>query len=148
MFRGLAHLSLDAKARLAVPAKYREALAVQCQGRLVITADPSHCLLVYPEPEWVPIQEKIMGLSGFNAQMRSLQRLVVGYAEDVAMDGAGRILVPPPLRDFAGLDKRVVLVGQGRKFELWDEENWGKQREVALALQDGEMPAELERFSL
>lgn len=148
MFRGLAHLALDSKARLAVPAKYRDALIVQCEGRLILTADPSHCLLIYPEPQWKPIQEKIMSLSGFNPIVRSLQRLVVGHAEDVAMDGSGRILVPPPLREFARLDKRVVLVGQGSKFELWDAESWSPQCEPALALKDGEMPAELEHFSL
>ncbi|MBC7944091.1 MAG: division/cell wall cluster transcriptional repressor MraZ [Burkholderiales bacterium] len=148
MFRGLAHLSLDSKARLAVPAKHRDALIVQCEGRLIITADPSHCLLVYPEPEWVPIEAKIMSLSGFNEQMRNLQRTIVGRAEEVAMDGAGRILVPPKLREHAILDKRVVLVGLGRKFELWDEESWIKQCERALPLKDGEMPVELEGFSL
>ncbi|MBA2350705.1 MAG: division/cell wall cluster transcriptional repressor MraZ [Burkholderiales bacterium] len=148
MFHGLAHLNLDSKARLAIPAEYRDALIVQCEGRLVLTADPSRCVLVYPEPEWKPVHQKIMALSGLHPVVRSLQRLVGGYAKSVVMDAAGRILVPPGLREFAKLDKRVIMVGQGNKFELWDAESWASQCELALALNTGQMPAELEGFSL
>ncbi|SCY17939.1 MraZ protein [Nitrosospira sp. Nl5] len=147
MFRGGTSISLDNKGRLAVPAKYREGLMSFCAGRLVVTADPSKCLLVYPQPVWEPIEQKLNSLSSFNAQTRSLQRLLVGNATDVEMDGAGRILVPPLLRQFAGLDKDVVLVGQGAKFELWDDEKWNLQIESALAFKDG-IPAELDGFSL
>lgn len=148
MFRGVAKLNLDSKGRLAVPAKYQNALQVQCGGRLVITADPSRCLLIYPQPEWEPIQEKLISLSSFNPQIRSLQRLLVGHADDVEMDGSGRLLVPTALREFAGLDKRVVLVGQGRKFELWDEDKWNQQTDEAIAFQSGALPSELDGFSL
>ncbi|MEW6314102.1 MAG: division/cell wall cluster transcriptional repressor MraZ [Pseudomonadota bacterium] len=148
MFRGVTQLNLDSKGRLAVPSRYREALALRCNNRLVITADPSACLLVYPQCDWEPIQQKLMSLSSFNAKVRSWQRLLVGHAEDVEMDGAGRILVSPPLREFAHLDKRVVMVGQGNKFELWDEDRWNEQREQALTFRDGELPGELEGFSL
>ncbi|MGH8763698.1 MAG: division/cell wall cluster transcriptional repressor MraZ [Nitrosospira sp.] len=147
MFRGGTSISLDNKGRLAVPAKYREGLMSFCAGRLVVTADPSKCLLVYPQPVWEPIEQKLNSLSSFNAQTRSLQRLLVGNATDVEMDGAGRILVPPLLRQFAGLDKDVVLVGQGAKFELWDEEKWNLQIESALVFKDG-IPSELDGFSL
>ena len=133
MFRGGTPISLDNKGRLAVPAKYREGLMSFCAGRLVVTADPSKCLLVYPQPVWEPIEQKLNSLSSFNPQIRSLQRLLVGNASDVEMDGAGRILVPPLLRQFAGLSKDVVLVGQGAKFELWDDEKWNLQIENALA---------------
>ncbi len=95
MFRGGTPISLDNKGRLAVPAKYREDLLSLCGGRLVITADPSRCLLVYPHSVWEPIEQKLNSLSSFNPQTRSLQRLLVGNASDVDMDGAGRILVPP-----------------------------------------------------
>ena len=148
MFRGVAQLNLDVKNRLAIPAKYREALAARCGGRLVMTADPSNCLLLYPLCDWEPIQQKLMGLSSFNSRMRSLQRLLVGYAEDVEMDGAGRILVSPPLREFATLEKRVMLVGQGNKFEVWDETRWSEQRDHALEFRDTETHGELEGFSL
>jgi MraZ protein len=147
MFRGGTSISLDSKGRLAVPAKYREELMSFCIGRLVVTADPSRCLLVYPQPVWEPIEQKLNSFSSFNPQIRSLQRLLVGNACDVEMDSAGRILVPPLLRQFAGLSKDVVLVGQGAKFELWDDEKWNLQIENALAFKDG-IPPELDGFAL
>ena len=147
MFRGGTPISLDNKGRLAVPAKYREGLMSFCAGHLVVTADPSRCLLVYPQPAWEPLEQKLNSLSSFNPQIRSLQRLLVGNASDVEMDGAGRILVPPLLRQFAGLSKDVVLVGQGAKFELWDNEKWNLQMDNALAFKDG-IPPELDGFSL
>ena len=145
MFHGSAQLNLDSKGRLAISAKYRDELMNSCEGHLVVTADPDKCLLVYPKQEWEPIQKKLMGLSSFNPKTRSLQRLLVGYAEDVEMDGAGRILLPAPLREYAALEKRVVLAGQGNRLELWEEERW-----LGLSvgsLEEG-MPAELEGFSL
>lgn len=148
MFRGVTQLSLDAKGRLAMPARYRSGLMSFCEGRLVVTADPSKCLLIYPQPAWEPIEQKLNSLSSFDPRTRSLQRLLVGNASDVEMDAAGRILVSPPLRQFAGLSKEVVLVGQGAKFELWDEEQWDLQIESALAFKDGGMPPELDGFSL
>ena len=98
VFRGVTHLSLDAKGRLAVPARYRDALAGGAEGRVVLTADPSRCLLLYPLAAWEPIQARLMGLSSFDAKIRALQRLLVGHADDVEIDAAGRILVPPALR--------------------------------------------------
>lgn len=145
MFHGSSQLSLDGKGRLAIPAKYRDALMSACEGRLVVTADPDRCLLVYPRQEWEPIQKKLMDLSSFNPKTRALQRLLVGYAEDIEMDGAGRILLPATLRDYAALEKRVVMAGQGNRLELWEEGRW-----LGLSvgsLEDG-IPAELEGFSL
>ena len=148
MFRGITQLSLDGKGRLAIPAKYRDGLVSLCAGRLIVTADPSKCLLIYPQPAWEPIEQKLISLSSFDKKTRNLQRLLVGNASDVEMDNAGRVLVSPPLRKFAGLTKNVVLVGQGAKFELWDGEQWDLQMEDALDFKDGDMPAELEGFSL
>ena len=148
MFRGVTQLSLDAKGRLAIPVRYRGGLMSFCEGRLIVTADPSRCLLIYPQPAWEPIEQKLNNLSSFDPRTRSLQRLLVGNASDVEMDAAGRILVSPPLRQFAGLSKEVVLVGQGAKFELWDEGQWNLQIENALAFKDGDMPLELDGFSL
>lgn len=149
MFRGVAALNLDAKGRLAVPARHRDVLVERAQGRLVITADPTQCLLIYPQPDWEPIQEQILSLPSFNPQARALQRLLVGYAEDVELDGSGRILISAPLREFAGLTKQVMLVGQGRKFELWDEERWTAQRDAALAAQKEQLwPQDLGGLSL
>lgn len=148
MFRGVSHLALDSKGRLAVPAKHREALASGSNGRVILTADPSHCLLVYPLSEWEPIQARLMALSSFNEKIRGLQRLLVGHADDVELDGAGRVLVPPALRQYATLDKRVVLVGQGNKFELWDETKWLEQTAQIVAFPVGALPPELDGFSL
>jgi len=148
VFRGVSHLALDSKGRLAVPAKHRDALAAESDGRVVLTADPSHCLLLYPLAEWEPIQKRLMALSSFNETVRGLQRLLVGHADDVELDGAGRILVPPALRQYAALEKHVVLVGQGSKFELWDEARWLEQTSQVLAFPAGEVPPELEGFSL
>ena len=148
MFRGVTHLALDNKGRLAIPAKHRDALGQPADGRLVLTVDPSHCLLLYPLLSWEPIQQRLMALSSFNEKTRALQRLLVGHADDVVLDGAGRILVPPALRQYATLDKRVVLVGQGNKFELWDEQKWLDRTELSLAFPAGGLPPELDGFSL
>ena len=131
-----------------MPARYREVLQVRAGGKLVITADSSSCLLIYAAPDWEPIQQKLMALSSFNPRTRDLQRLLVGNASDVEMDAAGRILVPGPLRKFAALDKDVALVGQGMRFELWDDGKWSEQMERSMALDESSIPPELEGFSL
>ena len=89
-----------------------------------------------------------MGLSSFNEEIRGLQRLLVGHADEVDMDGAGRVLVPPALRQYAGLEHRIVLVGQGNKFELWDDAKWNEQTARAIRFPDGGLPPELDGFSL
>ena len=148
MFQGAVQLNLDSKGRLAIPAKYRDVLLSECAGNLVLTADVDGCLLVYPQPEWQPIRDKLLKLSALNPKIRALQRLLVGNAEDVLMDNAGRVLISPNLRNYAVLDKRVMLVGQGNKFELWDEAKWQAQQDASLSFMSGELPAELEGFSL
>jgi MraZ protein len=148
MFQGATQLNLDSKGRLAIPARYRDMLVAHCSGELVLTADADGCLLAYPQPDWQPIREKLLKLSALNPKIRALQRRLIGYAEDVVMDGAGRVLISPTLRNYAALDKRVMLVGQGNKFELWDEAKWHAQQEAALSFMDGDLPPELEGFSL
>ncbi|MEO5765216.1 MAG: division/cell wall cluster transcriptional repressor MraZ [Casimicrobiaceae bacterium] len=147
-FRGVTDLILDAKGRLAVPARHRETLAATGDARLVITADPSGCLLVYPRVVWEPIQQRLMGLSGFDERIRALQRLLVGHADDAELDSSGRILVAPALRAFAHLDREVVLVGQGRRFELWNAPQWQAQTVRAIAFDAGGLPPELDGFTL
>lgn len=148
MFRGATQLNLDSKGRLAIPSRYRDELRADCAGNLIVTADPSRCLLIYPQPEWEPIEEKLNGFSSFHPQIRNLQRLLIGNASEVEMDSAGRILIGAPLRQFAGLQKEIMLVGQGKKFELWDLEKWNLEIEAALTYRDGDVPSELEGFSL
>ena len=147
VFRGVSELVLDAKGRLAIPSRHREGLGAPGNGRLIITADHNGCLLVYPFAEWEPIETQLMGLSSFDDKIRSLQRLIVGHADEVDIDAAGRILIPPALRKYAGLDKRVVLVGQGRKLELWDDVKWQAQIAQPISFPNG-LPAGLEGLSL
>jgi MraZ protein len=148
MFQGAAQLNLDSKGRLAIPAKHRDLLLAQCAGQLVLTADADGCLLFYPQPEWQPIRDKLLKLSALDPRIRALQRRLIGYAEEVEMDAAGRVLVSPALRAYAALDKRVMLIGQGNKFELWDEGKWTAQQDAELSFGSGELPPELEGFTL
>jgi MraZ protein len=152
LFRGVTELNLDAKGRMAMPTRYRERLIERSEGRLVITIDTEErCLLIYPQPEWEVIEQKLDALPSFNSQARRVQRLLMGHATDVEMDGNGRLLLPPPLRQYANLDKQVVLIGQGKKFELWDAELWNAQRDNWLAdetIADGQLPPELQNLSL
>ena len=151
MFRGVNTLNLDAKGRMAMPSKYRERLRAQCDGQLVVTVDlRDPCLLLYPLPAWEDIERQLVRLGNLDPKARRLQRLLIGHATEVELDGNGRILLPPPLRGFASLDKRIALTGQGKKFEIWDEETWNEQREGWLAADEGdsEMSVELESLSL
>lgn len=132
MFRGCAYLSLDAKGRLAIPAKQRERLLAAGDSNLILTVDRSRCLLLFPLPNWEVIEREFADLPAFDEAAQQLRRLYVGNAEDVEMDGQGRILLPQHLRRFASLDKRVALVGQGVKFEIWDEQQWNDKNEAAL----------------
>ena len=148
MFQGAAALSLDAKGRLAVPARHRDVLAVACEGRLVITAHPHRCLLVYPQPAWEPIKAKVLAAPSFNDKSASIKRLLVGYADSQDMDGQGRVLISPALRRFGELDKQVWLVGQGSHFELWSDARWLAEQEKMFALDGSDLPADLETLSL
>ncbi len=151
MFRGVTSLNLDAKGRMAIPARYRELLQSSSNAQHVVTADKDRCLLLYPAPEWLVIEERLRNLPTFNEQTRNLQRLYIGHAQDVEMDTQGRILLSAELRSFAGLERRVALVGQGRRFEVWDEETWNRKRDDWLDRVDlGQMqlPAELASLSI
>jgi MraZ protein len=151
MFRGASKVALDAKGRLAIPSRYRDRIASRADGHLVATIDRDYCLLIYPLPDWEEIERKLVRLPTLNPKVRRLQRLMVGYATELEMDGHGRILVSRELREFAQLDRQAMLIGQGNKFELWDEERWNTRRDEWLAADDGEsadLPQELESLSL
>ena len=150
-FRGINNLNIDAKGRMAMPSRYRERLLESCGGRLVVTVDRDHCLLVYPLPEWEIIEAKLVELPSLNREARLLQRLLIGHATECDMDGQGRILLPAMLRDFAVLDKKIVIIGQGKKFEIWDEKTWTESQEQwieSVNADDGDLPAALENLSL
>lgn len=139
MFRGVNILSLDVKGRMAIPSKYRERLQTSGGGQLVITLDMSEpCLLVYPLPEWEDIERKLVRLPSLNKQAVRLKRLLLGHASECELDSNGRILLPPALRELVKLDKHVVLLGQGNKFELWDEQAWNARRDTWLSETEGE----------
>jgi MraZ protein len=148
MFQGATELNLDSKGRLSIPASHREALQDEAGGRLVITAHPHRCLLLYPRPAWEPIRSKIMGYPSLDKQTSLVQRLLVGFAKDVDMDGAGRVLVSPELRKFAAFDKHVMMIGQGSHFELWSMQAWEQQLEQIVTQGDSLLPPGMEKFSL
>lgn len=147
MFQGAAALSLDAKGRLAIPARHRDALTPG-GAPLVLTAHPHRCLLIYPEPAWAPIRDQVLAAPSFDPRTAAYKRLLVGYAQAEEPDAAGRVLVSPVLRKFAELDKQVWLVGQGTHFELWSDAGWQKQQEELLAILGQGMPPGLENLAL
>lgn len=151
MLRGVNSINLDSKGRIAVPTRYRERLSERCAGKMVVTIDTEErCLLIYPLPEWEDIQRKVEALPSLNPAARRLQRLLIGHATDIDLDGSGRLLLTQPLRDYAGLDKKAVLLGQGNKFELWSEDCWTERRETYLEDEDGigQLPDEMQSLSL
>lgn len=125
MFRGINSATLDPKGRMALPARFREIVAARSAGALVVTIDTREkCLLMYPLPDWEVVQTKLEGLSNIGERARLIQRLLIGHATDIELDGNGRLLLPPMLRTFADLDRKLVLVGQGNKIEIWSETRW------------------------
>ncbi|TCK03002.1 division/cell wall cluster transcriptional repressor MraZ [Marinobacterium mangrovicola] len=151
MFRGMNPINLDGKGRLAIPSRYRESISDHCDGRMVVTIDTeTKCLLLYPQPEWDSIQEQLEQLPSYDPGARRVKRLLIGHATDLDMDSAGRVLLPAPLREYAVLEKRIVLLGQGKKFEIWSEDLWNATRDTYL--QDeavgAELPEEVKTLSL
>ncbi len=148
IFQGAAVLSLDAKGRLAIPARHREALVAASGGQLVLTAHPHRCLLLYPAAAWEPIRDRVLAASSLNSRAAAIKRLLVGNARDEEMDSAGRLLISPELRLFAQLEKQVWLVGQGSHFEIWSDAGWQRQQEAFVAMDDAMLPAGLEDLAL
>ena len=137
MFRGEYPLSLDSKGRLAVPSRYRERLSESCSGKLVVTISLlERCLVAYPFPDWQRIEDALKGLPALDAKAQALSHLLIGHANECDMDAHGRLLVPPTLREFAALNKRVKMIGQVSKFELWDDDTWTARREELLSQVD------------
>lgn len=150
MFRGVASLTLDTKGRLALPSRYRDVMREKSDGQMVITIDTQErCLLLYPTPDWEIIQAQVEALPSFNPAARRIQRLLIGHATDVEMDSQGRFLLPAPLREFAGLEKSVTMIGQGKKFEIWSDQQWQQQRDAWLEEDDEQaVPEQLNQLSI
>lgn len=140
MFFGETAINLDSKGRMAMPVRYRELIQELSEGRMVLTysAFDTGALYLYPEKEWERVRDDVTGLSTFNPGHRSLQRKLVGSASAVEPDGNGRIQIPQTLRQVAGLEKRVALLGMGNRFEIWDEDVLNRKRaEEERSLDEG-----------
>ena len=134
MFRGITHLNIDTKGRLAMPSRYRDAINSESASQLIVTVDHTDsCLLIYPMKDWLKVEEQLMGLNNMNRRARNVQRLILGHASECELDSQGRILVAAPLREYASLQKKTVLVGQLNKFELWDADAYIVQRDAWIA---------------
>ncbi len=141
MFRGVQNINMDAKGRLAVPTRQREHLLSLCGGEIVVTVDTdSTCLVIYPLPEWERIEAAVQKLPALKPGVKRFRRLLLGYATDLQLDGSGRVLLPQSLREYAQLEKKLVLVGQGTKLELWSETLWEAELNSEA---DEELPEEL-----
>jgi MraZ protein len=141
IFQGASALSLDAKGRMAVPTRHRDALHALCAGQLTLTKHPDGCLMVFPRPAWETFRDKLVALPMSAAGWK---RIFLGNAMDVEMDGTGRVLVSPELRAAAGMSKDVMLLGMGSHFELWDTERHAAHEAAVMAQA---MPAALQDFS-
>ena len=141
MFRGASAITLDTKNRITMPTRYREELIADCDGQMICTVDIQHpCLLLYPLPEWEEIELKLCQLSSMNPQERLLQQVLLGNASDCSLDKNGRLLINGPLRQHADLDKNIMLVGQLKKFEIWNEAAWQEQMQQGISqIQSGEI---------
>ncbi|WP_105188519.1 division/cell wall cluster transcriptional repressor MraZ [Pseudoalteromonas sp. T1lg48] len=151
MFRGTSTLSLDDKGRFAIPTKYRNQLLADNGGEIICTiniGDP--CLLLYSLSEWQIVEQRLAALSNMKERAKRMQRLVLGNAMDYQLDKNGRVLLAPNLRDYAKLGKKIVLVGQSNKFEIWDETLWQERmaKDIAIELeQDFDQDEDLGDFS-
>ena len=154
MFRGASSINIDAKGRMAMPVRFRDLFNVDSEAesaQLVVTIDTEEsCLLIYPLTEWNLIQQKLEQLPSFNPSARRIQRLLIGHATDLDLDANGRILLPSLLREYAQLEKKVILLGQGKKIELWSESLWNARRETYLQVNSDtqELPELLHQLSL
>ena len=133
MFRGIHEITLDAKGRLSVPAKLRAVFEEKSEGKMVMTADLERNLMIYTLPEWQDVEAKLSKLPSLDKRSRQIKHLFMGYASELELDGTGRVLIPTPLRKYAGLDKKVSLIGMINKLELWDSATWEAKRESDVA---------------
>src|SRR6185436_13833513 len=146
-FHGAAVITLDAKGRLALPTRHRDALATT-RGELVLTAHPDGCVLLYPMAAWEPVRSQVEKFPSLNTQASWWKRLLLGHEEHVSPDASGRILISPALRMYAKLERELVMFGQGSYFELWDHGQWTAKLAQAMAQSGSTPPPGMEDFSL
>ena len=152
MYRGINAINLDDKGRIALPARYRDYFSASADEQVVVTIDTEeNCLLMYHLPDWEEIEAKIEALPSFNPAARRVQRLLIGHAAEINIDSNGGVLLPQLLRECAKLEKQVVLVGQGKKLEIWSAALWEERRSAWLAMDavsKDSLPIELQTLSL
>jgi MraZ protein len=146
MFRGRYNHQVDTKGRLSVPSRFREVLAAASEGRLILT-NFDECLWAFTVPEWQELERKVSALPQFMEEVKALQRVFISAAVECPIDRQGRILIPPTLREYAGLSRDVVIVGMTRRFEIWAKERWDEVFERARVKLDG-MGAKLAELGL
>lgn len=154
MFRGISAINLDDKGRLAIPTRYRKELDECCERQLVVTVSVNElcigepgCLWLYPLPEWEKLEQTISKLPTLNKMAGKLRRFLIGNASECEMDSQGRLLLPEKLRKFAAMDKKIVLVGQLNKFEIWNESAWNVKEQEWMNGDDNESLDELGTLS-
>lgn len=153
MFRGSSPVTIDDKGRFAIPATYRQPLRDACGGQMIATVHWDGCLLIYPQPRFQQFEQKLMARGGLDPKVRKIQRFLVGNARDLEMDKQGRLSLPAPLRDYASIEGRAVLMGMVDYFELWPEEAWrahneASREELAAEAAAGELPEALQDLAL
>jgi MraZ protein len=150
VFRGATKIALDDKGRMVVPVRHRERLAERSEGQLIVTVNlDGQSLLIFATSDWEPVERRIMALPAFEPLSDRLQHLMIGHATELTLDGHGRVLLPPELREFAQIERNAMLVGQGNRFELWQEARWLEKRSFWLqSTMPGTVPPEFGSFSL
>lgn len=134
MFRGFDEINMDSKGRIGLPTRYHDRVLANAEGKFVITVDiRESCLVLYPLPEWEVVEAGLNKLPTSQSAFAQLKRRLIGHATEVNLDSAGRLLISPELRDFAKLEKNVVLAGQGKKCEIWDKSAWNAMQAEVIA---------------
>jgi MraZ protein len=141
LFQGASALNLDAKGRMSVPAKHRDALLLQGEGRVTLTKHPDGCLLLFPRPEWEAFRARVAQLP---MDAHWWRRIFLGNAAEIDLDGAGRILIAPELRNAANIEREIMLLGMGSHLEIWDANTYAAKEQTAIA--QG-MPDALKQFT-
>jgi MraZ protein len=125
MFRGRFEHSIDPKGRVSIPSKFREILTTNYDERLIIT-NFDGCLWGYPYAEWQVIEDKVAALPQMKSEVKAFQRVFISAATECPIDKQGRILIPPTLRDYAGIAKDLIFVGMTKRVEIWASDRWQK----------------------
>jgi len=141
MFQGASAINLDVKGRMSIPARHRDALLAQGQGRITLTKHPDGCLLLFPQLEWESFRERVAKLP---LEANWWRRIFLGNASEMEMDGSGRILISPELRAASGMEKEIILLGMGSHLEVWDAKTYAEKEQLAIS--QG-MPEALKQFN-